>query len=225
MNRFERRLLAGVAATALAVAAGTTFARMDQRSTRSGACQQGDLSAMSGGRMGMRGAYHPRGAGRHGNAIYMADSDGDGLVTLEEFSTLHNEQAAARFVALDSDGDGVISSEEHATRPARGAGAGMSSGERAALHQCMENELDATLPMPSDPETRFAASDSNGDGAIDSEEFAAAAATRGAERFAGLDSDGDGVIAIEEWSETMVERHAARAACITRLQQESESVE
>ncbi len=56
-------------------------------------------------------------AGYHGHPMFNADlsdmdTNSDGMVSLEEYSTFHSEQLRWSFNALDTDNDGAISASE-----------------------------------------------------------------------------------------------------------------
>lgn len=120
--------------------------------------------------------------GRGGGMLQRLDTDGDGMVSLQEF------QAAgeARFAQLDADGDGRISAEEFSAGQ-RGPGrkAGEDYGPRA------EHRAER---MQQFREQHFANMDADGDGYISKAEFD----ERHMTRFHALDANGNGVIDAEE---------------------------
>ncbi len=121
--------------------------------------------------------------GRGGGMLQRLDTDGDGLVSLQEF------QAAgqARFASLDADGDGFISADEFAAGR-RGPGkaeAGKADGPRA------EHRAER---MQQFREQRFASLDADGDGRVSRAEFD----QQHMARFSALDANGNGVIDADE---------------------------
>lgn len=116
--------------------------------------------------------------GRGGGMLQRLDTDGDGLLSLQEF------QAAgeARFAGLDADGDGRISAEEFAAgRRGPDRKAGKHHGPRAERMQQFR-------------EQRFASMDADGDGYLSKAEFDATHMAR----FSALDANGNGVIDADE---------------------------
>jgi hypothetical protein len=121
--------------------------------------------------------------GRGGGMFQRLDTDGDGLVSLQEF------QAAgeARFASLDADGDGLISAEEFSAGR-RGSGtaeAGKAYGPRA------EHRAER---MQQFRDQRFASLDADGDGHISRAEFD----QQHMARFNALDANGNGLIDADE---------------------------
>lgn len=111
-----------------------------------------------------------------------ADTDGDGFVTRDEFSTGRSQM----FARLDANGDGVVEQAE-------------LDQAREAFHRRMHGPADAWGDMgpkvKGERHGRFLQRmDANGDGSISAEEFAAA----GDRMFARLDENGDGRIAKDE---------------------------
>lgn len=118
-----------------------------------------------------------------GGMLQRLDTDGDGLLSLQEF------QAAgeARFASLDADGDGRVSAEEFAAGR-RGPGraeAGRADGPRA------EHRAER---MQQVREQRFASLDADGDGYINRAEFD----QQHLARFNALDANGNAVIDADE---------------------------
>jgi hypothetical protein len=103
------------------------------------------------------------------------DTDGDGLISQDEFrfpGTRMLENA-------DSDGDGMVTAEEMS----------QASAER---HERMQAEMAERLAhMQEESEARFTAMDTDGDGAVTTEEAEAHA-------FSTIDTDDDGYISRKE---------------------------
>ena len=115
-------------------------------------------------------------AGRGSARFAAADTDGDGLISHDEFASAH----AFRFEAADTDGDGMLSEEElrasHHARGGRGghgdARGGEGHGGRGG-HGPGHGRMLQTL-------------DADGDAAVTRDEFAAL--------FDRFDTNGDGVL-------------------------------
>ncbi len=113
-------------------------------------------------------APFPGGRAGRGRGMARMDSNGDGVISLNEWLT----GRALLFQRLDANGDGVVSREEVAAMAsARRAGGGRAS-----------------------PERLFQRIDANSDGVVDRGEFDAAGRTM----FGRLDRNGDGVLSAEE---------------------------
>lgn len=98
------------------------------------------------------------------------DTNGDGVVTLEELEAL----GAARFAEMDTDGDGSISADEMLAAMQERAAERMAKG----IERMIEKH------------------DENGDGVLSAEELPQPKHDRMIER---LDEDGDGAISAEEF--------------------------
>ena len=122
-----------------------------------------------------------------------------------------------RFAAADTDGDGLVSAEEFAALGPRELSAGMRlQGDRQgpgreAVRQRMEQrraEIEERLAKREkrrrEARTRdFETADADGDGQLSADEYsdmpATVSATRQREQFARLDENGDGVLTPEEF--------------------------
>lgn len=67
-----------------------------------------------------------------------ADSNGDGAISLDELTSVRNEQALQRFANLDSDGDGFITDGDLQARQDQ------LQARRAELRSCLQSARDET---------------------------------------------------------------------------------
>ncbi|MEK9656104.1 MAG: hypothetical protein VW202_10395 [Halieaceae bacterium] len=122
--------------------------------------------------LGQPGGPHPHGHdGKKPSPEKMVgklDSDGDGLISFEEFQMPDKRRRGDRLAEADADGDGNIS--------------------RAEMEAQMDSHLEA---MRARAEARFTQADLNSDGFITTEERKQVA-------FEMLDTNGDGYLAPEE---------------------------
>ena len=111
------------------------------------------------------------GSGHHGKGRFMEffDSNGDNLVTMEEF----NGSAATRFDRMDEDGDGVVTAQEF----------GSYIGERRAEWR----------------DHKFASMDSDKDGQVSQDEYVAYKQQRAQRRFQYMDTNKDGKLSKDEF--------------------------
>ena len=130
------------------------------------------------------------------------DSDGDQLISLEEFTAKGTANYERQFNRADRDDDGFVSAEE--ARPRRRGPA--NDIDTAALRECIAENggLSGT------EEDRFAAADKDGDGALSQEEFFMQLEQRAYDQFARLDSDADGLLTGEELAASMQGRTEQR---------------
>jgi Ca2+-binding EF-hand superfamily protein len=150
------------------------------------------------------------------------DTNGDGILTLDEFSSRNAKRAKRLFKRLDQNGDSALSLDEFSVAGGPGGDHGGPGGpgddlDQNALELCMEEILGYELPQPPTAEEAFAAADTNEDDSVDLEEFLAADDARAAERFAEIDGDSDGGITKEEikaYRATEKERHKAHRTCV-----------
>jgi Ca2+-binding EF-hand superfamily protein len=126
----------------------------------------------------------PEGAqGQHRMPMVTLDKDGDGKITVAEFAAQGAEFSKMRFTRADTDGDGKVTAAElESAREKQAARAGQPGSEGRPR---------AEIPT-------LASVDTDKDGAITPEEFAAYSTAKATERAKGLDKDGDGVLSKEE---------------------------
>lgn len=122
------------------------------------------------------GAAYAEHHGKH--RFSSADTDGDGLISQDEFSVPGSD----RFEKMDTDGDGVVTLEEINNRMA----------EQAAERQA--KMADRREKMQAKMQERFASADQNKDGIITKEEMKISA-------FSHIDENGDGFLSEEEFRE------------------------
>ena len=170
----------------------------------------------------------PPGPGMHGPRMNMreADTNDDGQITAEEFAAANPDAPADLFTHLDQNEDGVLTPDD---RPEGRRGPGMDIGrcDTDEDGQVTEDEFAAANPdAPADlfthldqngdgvltpddrPEGRrgphmgpppgMREADTNDDGQISAEEFAAANPDAPADLFTHLDRNGDGVLTPED---------------------------
>jgi len=142
------------------------------------------------------------------------DSDGDGVVTLEDFVSRGIERTEKHFDRLSSDADGYVSEEEYTTNH------GLESNtdiDHDILKQCIEETTELTLNVRPSREDAFISADTDNDGYLSSDEFVIEHTAHVTEKFSELDSNGDGVISEDEVSTNIAERQlidAAKKNCI-----------
>ena len=127
-------------------------------------------------------------------AFAAADTNGDGLVTFDEFSSADSNPLER----LDSDANGALTLDEFLNarpprdhRPEQRTPEELSAEqqERLAKREAMRQERHAKLEA--DAQERFAELDSNGDEVVSAAEFIEA-------RFLRLDADNNGALTLEE---------------------------
>ncbi len=174
------------------------------------------------GGFGNRGDFGNRGSDRGpsdpanaANVLNALDTNGDGSVSLEEFTTVRGQWTDRRFNALDQDGDGAISESEY---NASGFGRSGSLGiDQAALASCIEQRTGVAETNRRTWADLLSAADTTADGLIDQLEFTDLQNTRAAERFAAIDTNNDGALDSSELEAARTqsrERQQARAACL-----------
>lgn len=174
---------------------------------------------------------HPPGGKRgpaHGERMTIQerlDTDGDGILGLEEFSTSTAGKASRHFDRKDADSDGVLSLEEFSTSGRHGRHPSPDSLDTDALELCMKEILGYELPERPESETAFGAADTDADGWVNVDEFLAANDLRTEERFAEIDEDGDWALTDAElgaYGEEKRERRDAHRTCVAEQMDEDD---
>ena len=101
--------------------------------------------------------------GGRGGMMMRADTNGDGKVSLAEFTAVMDQ----RFARLDKNGDGFITADEMSDMPNRGPGGGVMAAD--ADHDGKVSHAEFTTLAAA----RFAKLDANGDGQITPDEMSA----------------------------------------------------
>lgn len=145
-----------------------------------------------------------RGPGRPNSArmLRRLDTNGDELISLEEFTANRTGNYARMFERADRDADGVLSKEE--SRPRRRGPA--QDIDTAALRECIADQGG----LAELEEDRFAAADKDGDGVLNQEEFFMQLEQRAFDQFARMDTDDDGQLNSTELAPNMEERREQR---------------
>tara|TARA_R110001592_G_scaffold166461_2_gene401536 strand:+ start:310 stop:897 length:588 start_codon:yes stop_codon:yes gene_type:complete len=130
------------------------------------------------------------------------DSDGDMLISLEEFTARGTANYERQFNRADSDDDGLVSADE--ARPRRRGPA--EDIDTAALRECIAENGGLTETA----EDRFAAADKDGDGSLSQEEFFMQLEQRAYDKFARMDTDADGQLTGAELAANMQGRNEQR---------------
>ena len=142
----------------------------------------------------------PARPGRPAKAVFeRMDQDGDGAISLAEFTAAAGKRAERAMTHLDADENGVVTGDEfkdaHVDRPRRER-RGERGGERRGVRD-RERLGDGKPARPFSP-PQFSEVDENGDGQITLDELTAHHVARATERFARLDKDGDESLTREE---------------------------
>lgn len=130
------------------------------------------------------------------------DSNGDKLISLEEFTARGTANYERQFSRADRDNNGYVSADEDHPRR-RGATVDI---DPAALRECIE-ENGGLAELRED---RFAAADKDGDGALSQEEFFMQLEQRAFDQFARMDTDADGQLIGAELATNMLDRQGQR---------------
>jgi Ca2+-binding EF-hand superfamily protein len=163
------------------------------------------------GQLAPRDLRDTRGTARAGQArmLRQLDSNGDKLISLEEFTAKGTANYERQFTRADRDDDGLVSEDE--ARPRRRGPA--EDIDVAALRECIAENGG----LAEGEEDRFAAADKDGDGALSQEEFFMQLEQRAFDQFARMDADADGQLTGAELAASMQGRNEQRRivrACI-----------
>jgi Ca2+-binding EF-hand superfamily protein len=127
-------------------------------------------------------------------AFAAADTNGDGLVTFDEFSSADSNPLER----LDSDANGALTLDEFLNarpprdhRPEQRTPEELSAEQQERLAKREAMRLERHAKLEADAQERFAELDSNGDEVVSAAEFIEA-------RFLRLDADNNGALTLEE---------------------------
>ena len=155
--------------------------------------------------MGVAHAHPASGGPRSSAAIVdRLDTDGDGAISLTEFTDAAATRAEMRFSRVDQNADGEVTRDEIGPNQREIP----EDFDRDAFRACVAEQLGVELPDRPDADARFEEADLDGNGAIDLNEAVSNATSRAMDRFAELDADGDGLLVSDEISRP---RHRSRA--------------
>ncbi|OGT73108.1 MAG: hypothetical protein A3H44_02000 [Gammaproteobacteria bacterium RIFCSPLOWO2_02_FULL_57_10] len=146
-----------------------------------------------------------------GRLIRNMDTDGDKLISQDEFIAQRTEHYQKQFDHRDIDDDGLLSSDESGPRhPALDPDIDI-----AEFRACIaENGSNPDLE-----EDRFSAADSNGDGSLSEEEFFMHLEQRAFDQFARIDADDNGQLTPEELVGNMQDQQTHRRIVRTCLRE------
>ena len=124
------------------------------------------------------------------HAMQEADTDGDGYITLSEFTAAQESRAAEHFSRLDENADGLLSEDElkSAHRERRG---------HDRRHRPEPGEIVASL-------------DADNSGSLSQTELQGSRAAPDADAFLAADKDGNGELDAEELGDLLKSRHQRR---------------
>ncbi|HBG95856.1 MAG TPA: hypothetical protein DDY14_11195 [Chromatiaceae bacterium] len=141
------------------------------------------------------------------------DTDGDGVMNMQEFIDGHTDKAERHFDRKDRDDNGLLSLEEFTTSGRRyGRGPDMDELDQQVLQACMEEILGYELPVRPNSEAAFASTDSDLNASVDLDEFQTAGLLRAEKRFAQIDTDSNGLLTNAELQAFRAERQQHRNA-------------
>ncbi len=151
------------------------------------------------------------------NLLKRIDENGDGVVTLDEYSTSFTNRATRRLDLLDQNQDGTISAEEYDASLANRRGTGDFELDPAALQDCMVQKLGNEFSTRPSWDDLVGEADTNQDGQIDEAEFMSLQQTDASDRFSAIDINGDGALdetELETVRNQIQERLKARRTCM-----------
>lgn len=153
---------------------------------------------------------HP-GPGRPGSSAAIVDrldTDGDGAISLTEFTDAAVMRAEMRFARADQNADGEVTRDEIGSNRRELP----EDLDRDAFRACVAEQLGVELPERPDADARFDEADLDGNGGIDLDEAVSNATSRAMDRFAELDADADGLLVSDEISRPGHRSRALREA-------------
>lgn len=159
-----------------------------------------------------RGEHHDARASVRQSPVRMLrrlDSNGDELISLEEFTANGTANYTRQFARADRDDDGYVSEDE--ARPRRRGPA--EDIDVTELRECIAENGG----LPEVEEDRFTAADKDGDGTLSQEEFFMQLEQRAYDQFARMDSDANGHLTSAELAASVQGRSDQRRvvrACI-----------
>lgn len=109
-----------------------------------------------------------------------ADTNQDGLVSLDEFKAMHDSRVEAQFARLDADADGYITEEEMQAAPRR------------------QHDRQGRRGSHRNPEKVFERLDADGSGGVSLQELEGKRFAPDSDAFYAADSDGSGELDIDE---------------------------
>lgn len=139
---------------------------------------------------------HPRHDGQRSSAaiVERLDTNGDGAISLAEFTNAAISRAEMRFDRADQNADGEVTLDEIGANRREPP----EDFDREAFRACVAEQLGVELPDRPDLESRFNDADLDGSGGISLDEAISNATNRAMDRFADLDADGDGQLVSDE---------------------------
>lgn len=144
------------------------------------------------------------------------DRNGDQALDFEEFNSRGPHRVALLFERLDRDDNGLISVDDE--MPAPGERPRRADLDRAAIENCLE---EAGLEIPSPAPLRLADADTGADGQLGLDELARMQEANARTRFTALDSDDDGLLTRDEFAAARSTLRAGRRAVRTCLRGET----
>jgi Ca2+-binding EF-hand superfamily protein len=157
-----------------------------------------------------------------------ADANGDGAITLDEFTANapkdgKGPDAASLFAEIDSDGDGSVSRDESDAFIAKRFSSGMQSVFLGDQEGSSAGGLDELLSASDDLVSTLissflSATDTDGDGKVTSDEIAASDDENAKKLFGLFDADGNGTVDDTELAQAKDELQQAFREALVKLQ-------